>query len=311
MKREAIRDGARDALYADIRLRRSLKVDAIVSLHYYEYASGFCGVEESHDFWEMVYADGGTIICCANGEHIRLAQGQAILHPPWEPHNVLAMGTDSSTCIFSFSCERLPPELFRGRVVSLCQAERDIVGMIYQEGRALFEGPYNQIYQPRLMKRSDAPYGAEQMVRNLLEILLVMLSRGQMEKKPPGEPLQREIVRRDQHNEVRITDNIVALLRANLHGQLSMQDICRATAFSASHIQCVFKKQTGYSVMRYYNKLKIDQAKRMIGEGQYTFTQIGELLGFSSIHYFSHVFRAFVKMSPTEYEKSVRMSALL
>jgi len=56
--------------------------------------------------------------------------------------------------------------------------------------------------------------------------------------------------------------------------------------------------------------MKMEQAKKLICEGQYTFTQIGGMLGFSSIHYFSRVFKAHVHMSPSEYEKSVRMSAM-
>ena len=58
-------------------------------------------------------------------------------------------------------------------------------------------------------------------------------------------------------------------------------------------------------------KLKIDKAKQLISEDIYTVTEISEILGYSTIHYFSRHFKRITGMSPSQYAKSVKTKALL
>ena len=100
------------------------------------------------------------------------------------------------------------------------------------------------------------------------------------------------------------------MIARKVNGKLSIRKSASRPRLR-EHIHNVFKKQTGLSVMHYFNKLKIDRAKQLIGDRRHNFTQISSMLGFSSVHHFSHAFRSFVHMSPTEYERSVKMQALL
>jgi AraC-like DNA-binding protein/quercetin dioxygenase-like cupin family protein len=291
--------GKGTAGYIFTKLRKEISVGSVISLHYYEYAPNFRGTEESHDFWELVYADSGNLICCAGKQEIHLSQGQAVLHPPNEIHRVLTIGKDSSACIFSFTCLQLPIEMFRGRTVELNQNQKNLVGMIYQEGRTIFEGPYNCLYQAKLKRRKTVPYGAEQVFGNTLENLLLLIVRDQLlpavaAANAPGHGRVR--------NDRDIADGVVAYLNANLYRKLRVADISSALSFSESYLQEVFRKQKNQSVVQYFNGMKIYQAKKLIGEANYTFTQIAQMLGFSSVHYFSRIFRHYVKMSPTEYK---------
>lgn len=294
--------------YIYTKIKSEIAIENVISLHYYEYAPNFCGSEESHDFWELVYADSGNLICCAGSYEIHLSQGQAVLHPPNEIHKVLTIGKDSSACILSFTCPQLQAEMFRSRTVELNQYQKNLVGMIYQEGRAIFEGPYNCLYQTKLERRKLVPYGAEQVFRNTLENLLLLIVRDQLlpavaAADAPGHGRVR--------NDRDIADGVVAFLNANLYRKLRVADISSALSFSESYLQEVFRKQKNHSVIQYFNGMKIYQAKKLIGEANHTFTQIAQLLGFSSVHYFSRIFRQYVKMSPTEYEKSVKLTGLL
>ena len=45
----------------------------------------------------------------------------------------------------------------------------------------------------------------------------------------------------------------------------------------------------------------------MIREGQLNYTQIASKLGFGSVQYFSRRFKALTGMSPSEYDRSVKM----
>ena len=46
-------------LYRPYRPRRIIQVDALYSLHYFNFRHGYFFPGERHDFWELVYADMG------------------------------------------------------------------------------------------------------------------------------------------------------------------------------------------------------------------------------------------------------------
>jgi AraC-like DNA-binding protein len=296
--------------YIPLPLKSSICINSLISFHYYQYAPTYAGLVERHDFWEMVYADSGSIICRADGKEVKLSQGQAIFHPPMEEHSVVALGSSGNACILAFACPDLDPHLFKGRVLALSRQERDLVGAIYAEGRKLFEPPYNAFVQAQLKRRADAPFGCEQALRNALESLMISLMRNLIASPSSGgtEPERRtSIYRRTHFDAESITQKVIEYLRENIHARLTLQDIGAALSFSGAHLQRIFKKQVGMSIIQYFNHMKIEEAKRRIAEGQYTYTQIAGLLGFSSIHYFSRVFKLHARMSPNAYEKSVRM----
>ena len=67
----------------------------------------------------------------------------------------------------------------------------------------------------------------------------------------------------------------------------------------------IFKDTTGKSPMEYYYELKFSEAKKLIREGNYNFTQIASLLGFDNPQYFSKSFKTIAKMTPKEYKLSI------
>lgn len=165
------------ANYVFTPLQQAVVVENLISIHYYEYAPNFMGVVEKHDFWELVYADSGTITCRAGDLRFPLSQGQLVLHPPNELHQIMTITHNSSTCIFSFSCPQLDPALFRGRIFRLDELQRTLVAKALKYGQQAFEGPYDILFQEQLRRKKETPYGADQLLRNTIEALLVLLVR--------------------------------------------------------------------------------------------------------------------------------------
>lgn len=286
-----------------------LQVEQIVSLHYYEYEEGFMGVIEDHDFWELVYVDAGAVTCRAGDLRLSLTHGQAILHPPMERHQIITSGQTGNTYIFSFTCPQLRPDYFRGRPLHLGEAQHQLVLQAMHYGRQLYEGPYDELFQPQLYLRKQTPYGGEQLLRSCLEMLLILLVRSAGSAADYGIPAQHQSAAlrlRRPRSQTQIVQQIKQILEEHLYGALTMESLSRTMAFSESYLQKLFRKHTGMSLMAYYNRLKMDRAQKLIAEGRYTFTQIGQLLGYSSVHYFSRVFRQHTGMSPSQYESTVR-----
>lgn len=68
--------------YTPLELERPLAIDRIYSVHYFEYGPDYAFVGESHDFWELVYADKGEVYVTAGEEEKLLKKGQMIFHQP-------------------------------------------------------------------------------------------------------------------------------------------------------------------------------------------------------------------------------------
>ena len=57
--------------------------------------------------------------------------------------------------------------------------------------------------------------------------------------------------------------------------------------------------------------MKIDEAKKLISMKKYSVTEITSMLGFTSVHYFSRLFKQITDMTPTEYARSIKADNVL
>ena len=64
-----------------------------------------------------------------------------------------------------------------------------------------------------------------------------------------------------------------------------------------------FRIETNQTVIEYFNELKIARAKVLLQNSSKSFTDIADELGFSSINYFSKLFKAKTGMTLTEFSK--------
>ena len=63
------------------------------------------------------------------------------------------------------------------------------------------------------------------------------------------------------------------------------------------------KRITGKSVVEYINEFRIAKAKELMQDARYNLTEISELVGFSSLRYFSRVFKSVTGESPSVYRQ--------
>ena len=75
---------------------------------------------------------------------------------------------------------------------------------------------------------------------------------------------------------------------------------------SVSKLKLLFRSKVGKGPIDYLICLRVEKAKLLIRKGELNISQVAEMLGFSSLHYFSRVFKRATGMSPSEYGKTVR-----
>ena len=64
------------------------------------------------------------------------------------------------------------------------------------------------------------------------------------------------------------------------------------------------KSITGLGVNDYVNRLKIEQAMRLLETTDLSITEVSEKTGFSSARYFSTLFKQFTQETPSTYKAS-------
>ena len=89
----------------------------------------------------------------------------------------------------------------------------------------------------------------------------------------------------------------------NIALHITIDDICAVVNISRYHFCRQFKKYTGMTVMKYILKTRIVLAKKELERTMLPITEISERLGFSSVSYFSRVFKEEEHMSPFQYRK--------
>jgi len=279
------------------------RVEKLITLFYMELSKNFAYDGEKHDFWEMVYIDKGEMICTADQRQFVLKSGELIFHKPGEFHNLQGDNkTAPNVSIVTFECRSRAMHYFEGKIFRLSAEERSLLSFLFREGLATYcPVNANDPLQQRLVRIQDPPFGSDQMIRNLLEIFLISLHRNK-DVQSKQNRFQYKIHGVEIPLQVK---EIVDYLEANVYGRLSVNDIAYALGKSSAAIKKLFAQYHEGGIIRYYNRLKIEEAKRLIREGKYNFTQISELLQFDTPQYFSNSFKRHVHMSPLEYKKSI------
>lgn len=293
-------------MFTKTELSQVIQIDCIITLHYFEYTKEFQFKGESHDFWEMVYVDFGEVYVLADDIEYILKQGEAYFHKPNEYHSIWSNNTYSGVTIITFESHSEAMSYFNNKLLVLNDNQKQHIAKILEEGTKTFQEPFNIVDQDKLILSPDAPFGSEQLIKTNIEQMLIDMVRCDkaISKKT-------QVSRSHVKNENLIVEKISDILHDNLCGQISLDLISSQIGYSKSYAKTLFKNATGMSIIQMFLKMKIDYAKKLISEQKYSVTEISEILGFNSVHYFSRVFKKVTGIPPSDYSNSVRHRALL
>lgn len=295
------------SVYRKNPLRKVVNVSGIYTVYYFKYGKNFRFKGEMHDFWEMVYIDSGIAHIVANGKDFTMRQGEVFFHKPNEPHSIYTTDTFANSVIVSFESRSRQTKSLSGKIFTLSDNEKTYLNKIISETKLTFKEKINDISLLAMAKKTTAPLGGEQVIKNTLELLFLSLLR----KDLSSDKLNENNLLSKEHG--KIVDNVLTILNDKLSNteKFNLDEISFKLGFSKSYIKSQFKKCTGKSIIQYYIDMKIEKAKELLSQNKYTISEIADVLGFSSIFYFSRQFKLHTDMSPSEYLNSIKVSDLL
>lgn len=290
--------------YINKSLKNILCVEDINNFHALRIKPDFVDEMEVHDFWELVYIESGDALITSDDEKIPASAGDLFFHKPGEVH---AIETMNDTCIqayfISFSSASEITKLFDHLKITIRHEQKTMLKKLYEEALALYDN------KPEFEKRADfysehlktdTPTGAQQLFRMHFEEFLISVIR-LIENK-------ENVFFYESKDELDsfIFKKLKEKIKESLYDDLTITDLCTELGCGRTYLSILFKKNTGDTIMNYYNTLKIKEAKKLIEKGDLSLSEISEVLHFNTRYYFSRVFKRIEGVTPSEYKTALK-----
>ncbi|MCI8971001.1 MAG: AraC family transcriptional regulator [Oscillibacter sp.] len=151
----------------------------------------------------------------------------------------------------------------------------------------------------RLMLREaeEALPGYERVCRSLLDVVLVRLNR-QRDAALSGEPSDARSSRE--------CDLVRRYIDNHFKENLSLDQLAQLAHLNKYYLAHAFRREFGVSPINYLISRRIEESRFLLRETDHTLSLIAQILGFSSLSYFSQCFRRVEGVSPLEYRKARR-----
>lgn len=95
----------------------------------------------------------------------------------------------------------------------------------------------------------------------------------------------------------------IEYMRTYYSSNITIEDICRYIYLSPSHFKRVFKTETGITPYRFLLKVRIDKAKQVLLNEDYSVDEVARLCGFANAGHLSTVFKRSEGVTPLEYRR--------
>lgn len=260
----------------------SLDISEIYTKFYQEKGTNYNFSGEKHSYWELTYVDKGELLTTIDGVSYHLKQGDLIFYAPMQFHTQSTFEKISSSYLtINFKMNFNHADLLCNKIFSLKRDSYFIVTKLIEElsNDNLYSNDLSLCYLKQLI------------------IQMLRLDNSHFHSKPT--------TNMQQTYENELLNDILLYIDDNIYEKISVSTLCEHFCISTSMLHSLFRKNMNNTAKNYINELKLSKSKELIRNSTHTLSEISEMLGFSSIHYFSKKFKSYFNISPTEYSKSI------
>ena len=260
----------------------SLDISEIYTKFYQEKGTNYNFSGEKHSYWELTYVDKGELLTTIDRVSYHLKQGDLIFYAPMQFHTQSTFEKISSSYLtINFKMNFNHADLLCNKIFSIQRDSYFIVTRLIEElsNNNLYSDDLSLCYLKELI------------------IQMLRLDNSHFHSKPT--------THMQQTYENELLNDILLYIDDNIYEKISVSTLCEHFCISTSMLHSLFRKNMNNTAKNYINELKLSKSKELIRNSTHTLSEISEMLGFSSIHYFSKKFKSYFNISPTEYSKSI------
>lgn len=281
--------------YLRHRICNVIDIKELIASELLDFEGKYRNYEETHDFWELCFVRRGNITIQIENTPFPLKENQLILISPNKKHSYHSVEGNQNKvfviCFDSFSqaLDAIAENIFTNEKTQQATMER-----IMEECRNTFRMNESE----HLAVLDDPIFGGQQALLLQLEYLLICLVRSLSSEKSA-----RIVFFNDENFRSELAKVIMRYLRENIHKKITLSDVCERFNYSRSYICKCFKEQTGESLITCLNRLKAQEAARLLTETDNSVTDIAMGLGFRETKYFDSVFKKHYALTPVQYRE--------
>jgi len=217
--------------------------------------------------------------------------------------------------------ETLPPEfehcgllhftpMISGLACRTCYSTREMHTSRRQGEKAFLHRP--QILQLFYMLAEEIGQEAQMpslTSKQVIDGMLLTLIRSIVRDLFDEEFLLQDVAAEDNTENILSNNAIekaVAYINVHYAAALSLEDVARRFFFSRSQFTRSFRQHTGQSFLEYLNARRIEQARKLLIETDWTSAMITRYVGFSSPAHFHRLFLRETGITPMQYRQQKR-----
>lgn len=160
-----------------------------------------------------------------------------------------------------------------------------------------------QYYFDRILKESQdqLPYHYERICMYFGLMLTSFLRKGIVQEHPealnaPDEPAVTQMGGVD-------LQKLSQYIQLNYASPISLEELAKVAIVSKSTLIQAFKLAYDTTPIKYINRIRLEKAKALLLNTDSSVSEISEMVGFQSLHYFSRYFKTHENLSPVEYRQ--------
>ncbi len=219
--------------------------------------------------YEMMIVTEGELFIADEDREYHVSEGEYLIMSPTR----IQHGTRVSRCRFywmHFRCEALPASL------SL-------------PPHAAFTDRESIVTLAHMLLRSEAEQPRGMRSRYLATLLLTELARGQEQGEKQLSPQKR------------LSEAIKSFVAYHRFSEIRVVDIARELGYHEKYLSAVFHGTEGITLKRYLTLCRLNEAKRLLLETDYTVSEVAYYLNFPSPHNFSRFFKKEAGVTATQF----------
>lgn len=245
--------------------------------------------------YELVYIKNGELLLNYNGTPFHFHSGDVLLLCPGIPHafTCITPEIEQPHIHFDLSYDRLSPQRF----ISF----QDYSSLTADERSLIQPNAFPQLSNNPLLSIKDK----DVFLKNFYSIIDSNDHHSLNCKSKILELLDTIIKdnKLDTFSTSEDTNEIISLVKnyidSNYEHNFQLSDLEKQFSYSKFYMDRLFRQETGTSIIKYRNRLRLINSIALLGK--HSVTETAQMLGFSSIYTFSRAFRAFYGESPMEY----------
>ena len=148
------------------------------------------------------------------------------------------------------------------------------------------------IYKLQSELPEDLPFKNER-IKTLTTDLFIELARNNWKSNMPV-----------SENEFAAINKVRKIIQKDFKNKWTLSSMSKLSQYSSSYFLYLYKKCYGKSPVDDLIDYRITQAKFMLESNTMTISEIADECGFSTLYYFSRIFKQKTHLSPTEYRQS-------